>query len=57
MFFPRGIREKDVTLQVGLLLREELKRRGVAVRMTRTTDTLIALGIVAPTVPRAATCS
>lgn len=44
IFFPRGTREKDVTLQVGLLLREELKRRGVGVRMTRTSDTLIALG-------------
>jgi N-acetylmuramoyl-L-alanine amidase len=44
IFFPRGTREKDVTLQVGLFLRDELKRRGVAVRMTRTTDTLIALG-------------
>jgi N-acetylmuramoyl-L-alanine amidase len=44
MFFPRGLKEKDVTLQVALLLREELRRRGVAVRMTRTTDTLIALG-------------
>jgi N-acetylmuramoyl-L-alanine amidase len=44
IFFPRGIREKDVTLQVGLLLRNELKRRGVGVQMTRTTDTLIALG-------------
>jgi N-acetylmuramoyl-L-alanine amidase len=43
-FFPRGIREKDVTLQVGLRLRDELKRRGIGVRMTRTTDTLIALG-------------
>jgi N-acetylmuramoyl-L-alanine amidase len=43
-FFPRGVREKDVTLQVGLLLRDELKRRGIGVRMTRTTDTLIALG-------------
>ena len=43
-FFPRGVREKDVTLQVGVLLRDELKRRGVGVRMTRTTDTLIALG-------------
>jgi N-acetylmuramoyl-L-alanine amidase len=43
-FFPRGIREKDVTLAVGLLLRDELKRRGIGVRMTRTTDTLIALG-------------
>jgi N-acetylmuramoyl-L-alanine amidase len=43
-YFPRGIREKDVTLQVGLLLRDQLKRRGIGVRMTRTTDTLIALG-------------
>jgi N-acetylmuramoyl-L-alanine amidase len=44
VFFPRGTREKDVTLQVGMLLREELRRRGVGVTMTRTTDTLIALG-------------
>jgi N-acetylmuramoyl-L-alanine amidase len=43
-YFPRGVREKDVTLQVGLLLRAELRRRGVGVRMTRTTDTLIDLG-------------
>src|SRR6185436_20689850 len=43
-FFPRGVREKNVTLQVGILLRDELKRRGIGVRMTRTTDTLIALG-------------
>ena len=28
VFFPRGTREKDVTLQVGFLLRDELKRRG-----------------------------
>ena len=44
VFFPRGTREKDVTLQVGLLLRNELKRRGVGVQMTRTSDTLVALG-------------
>jgi N-acetylmuramoyl-L-alanine amidase len=44
VFFPRGTREKDVTLQMGLLLRDELKRRGVGVTMTRTSDTLIALG-------------
>jgi N-acetylmuramoyl-L-alanine amidase len=44
VFFPRGTREKDVTLQVGLLLRSELQRRGVTVKMTRTSDTLIALG-------------
>jgi N-acetylmuramoyl-L-alanine amidase len=43
-YFPRGVKEKDVTLQIGLLLRDELKRRGIGVRMTRTTDTLIALG-------------
>ena len=43
-FFPRGVHEKDVTLQMGILLRDELKRRGIGVRMTRTTDTLIALG-------------
>jgi N-acetylmuramoyl-L-alanine amidase len=44
VFFPRGTREKEVTLAVGLLLAEELKRRGVGVKMTRTSDTLIALG-------------
>lgn len=44
MFFPGGLREKDVTLQMSLLLRDELLRRGIGVRMTRTTDTLIALG-------------
>ncbi len=43
-YFPRGVREKDVVLQIGLLLREELQKRGVGVRMTRTSDTLIALG-------------
>lgn len=43
IYFPQGIREKDVTLQVGLLLREELARRGVEVTMTRTADTLIDL--------------
>jgi len=39
IFFPRGTREKDVTLRVGLLLRDELKRRGIGVTMTRTSDT------------------
>jgi N-acetylmuramoyl-L-alanine amidase len=43
VFFPRGVREKDVTLRVSLLLRDELRRRGVGVTMTRTSDTLIAL--------------
>ena len=44
VFFPRGTREKEVTLAVGLLLAEDLKRQGVGVKMTRTSDTLIALG-------------
>jgi len=38
MFFPHGLREKDVTLQVALLLRDELQKQGIQVRMTRTTD-------------------
>ncbi len=44
LFFPRGVHEKDVVLQIGLLLRKELQERGIKVRMTRSTDTLIALG-------------
>jgi len=49
LFFPRGLKEKHVTLQVALMLREELQRRGVAVRMTRTTDILPNLLRRAPT--------
>jgi N-acetylmuramoyl-L-alanine amidase len=41
VYFPRGVREKDVVLQIGLMLRQELQQRGVGVRITRTTDTLI----------------
>lgn len=48
MFFPRGLKEKDVTLAVGLLVRDDLERQGVRVTMTRTTDTLINLGERAP---------
>lgn len=44
LYFPRGVQEKHVTLQVALLLRTELQKQGIQVRMTRTTDTLIALG-------------
>lgn len=44
VFFPAGLKEKDVTLQMSLLLRDALRERGIAVRMTRTRDTLIALG-------------
>jgi N-acetylmuramoyl-L-alanine amidase len=43
VFFPRGLTEKNVTLQMGFLLRDELRSRGVGVIMTRTTDTLIDL--------------
>ncbi|MEO6067479.1 MAG: N-acetylmuramoyl-L-alanine amidase [Gemmatimonadales bacterium] len=43
LYFPRGMKEKDVALAVGIQLRDELRRRGIAVRMTRTTDTLINL--------------
>jgi N-acetylmuramoyl-L-alanine amidase len=45
---PSGVSEKDINLSVGLLVRAELQRRGVAVRMTRTTDTLINLFQRAP---------
>lgn len=43
LFFPQGVREKHVTLQLALLLRDELVRRGVKVVMTRARDTLIDL--------------
>ncbi len=38
------IREKDITLAVARLVAQDLENRGVEVVMTRTTDTLIALG-------------
>ncbi len=40
---PAGQSEKHVTLAIGRLLRAELVRRGVRVRLTRATDTLIDL--------------
>jgi len=43
LFFPNGLKEKDVTLKMGILVRQELLKRGVGVIMTRTTDTLIKL--------------
>jgi N-acetylmuramoyl-L-alanine amidase len=43
IFFPDGLKEKHVTLQLALLLRDELKERGVKTVMTRTRDTLIDL--------------
>jgi N-acetylmuramoyl-L-alanine amidase len=42
LYFPRGLREKDITLQIARLLRTELSARGIGVTMTRATDTLIA---------------
>ena len=48
-FFPPGVTEKDVTLQVALLLQGELVRRGISVRMTRTTDVRPNLLLRAPT--------
>jgi len=39
----RFLREKDVTLAVARDVADELRKRGVGVVMTRTTDTLIAL--------------
>jgi N-acetylmuramoyl-L-alanine amidase len=43
LHFPGGRTEKHITLEVGLLLRNELGRRGIEVTMTRTRDTLIDL--------------
>jgi N-acetylmuramoyl-L-alanine amidase len=43
IFFPDGLKEKDITLQLALLVRDELKDRGVKIVMTRTRDTLIDL--------------
>ena len=43
IYFPSGVKEKHVTLELGLLIRQELKNRGVLVTMTRARDTLIDL--------------
>ncbi|MDH4132653.1 MAG: N-acetylmuramoyl-L-alanine amidase [Gemmatimonadota bacterium] len=43
IYFPRGVNEKHVTLQMATLVQAELKRQGVRVVMTRTRDTLINL--------------
>jgi N-acetylmuramoyl-L-alanine amidase len=51
LYFPTGLVEKDITLAIGRLLRAELLRRGLEVRLTRTRDTLIALA------DRGAACS
>lgn len=51
LYFPRGIQEKDVVLALALKLRDELVRRGIEVRLTRTTDRRVDL------VERARMCS
>ena len=51
LYFPGGLVEKDITLGIARLLRAELMRRGLGVRLTRTTDTLIDLA------DRGASCS
>jgi len=43
IYFPRGVHEKHVTLQMATLVQAELKRQGIRVVMTRTRDTLINL--------------
>jgi N-acetylmuramoyl-L-alanine amidase len=43
LYFPNGLREKDVNLQMAKLVREELNAEGVQVTMTRSRDTLIDL--------------
>lgn len=48
LFLPRGVQEKHVTLAIALDVRAALEARGVEVVMTRTRDTLIALGERAP---------
>jgi len=50
-FLPRGVQEKDITLKVGLRLREALQRRGIQVIMTRTKDVNV------PVLERAPMCS
>ena len=41
---PRKVYEKNITLAIARALKTALERRGIAVVMTRQTDTLIALG-------------
>src|SRR5262245_54653563 len=43
LYFPNGLKEKDINLQMALLVREELRAEGVQVTMTRSRDTLIDL--------------
>jgi N-acetylmuramoyl-L-alanine amidase len=43
LYLPRGVQEKHVTLAISRMLRDQLVARGVEVRMTRDSDTLINL--------------
>ena len=38
-----GLQEKDIVLDISLMLREELQKRGLDVRMTRTDDSFVEL--------------
>jgi len=40
---PNGLREADVTLQLGLLIKSRLETRGLSVVMTRTEDSDVSL--------------
>lgn len=51
LYFPGGLVEKHITLSIARLLRAELVRRGLTVRLTRTADTLLDLA------DRGASCS
>jgi len=42
-YFPRGVHEKDVALQIAKRLRTSLEARGIGVVMTRTSDEFIPL--------------
>ena len=48
LYFPNGLKEKDITLAVGTALAEALRQRGIKALMTRSTDTLISLRDRAP---------
>jgi N-acetylmuramoyl-L-alanine amidase len=43
LYFPNGLKEKHVNLQMALLVRDELRAEGVEVILTRARDTLIDL--------------
>jgi N-acetylmuramoyl-L-alanine amidase len=48
LFLPRGVNEKHITLAIANRLKGELEGRGIAVIMTRSSDTLVGLYDRAP---------